>query len=139
MTQVSRLMPVLDKSLTQDPTASFGRRTKRKLGIQDFSTGLRIARRLFQEHRYLECFDLYEQLAVKHREQSMDLLAELYDLFQFLPEKGDRYSLYQARLFDFGIRPSDKVLDIGSGNIPFPLATHLADLSPEDDHYGRAG
>lgn len=139
MTHVSQLMPALDQSLTHTPTASFGRRTKRKLGIQDFSTGLRIARRLFQEHRYLECFDLYEQLAVRNREQSIDLLAELYDLYQSLPKREDRYALYQARLFDFGIGPSDKVLDIGSGNIPFQLATHLADLSPEDDHYGRAG
>jgi hypothetical protein len=70
---------------------------------------------------------------------SIELLADLYDLYQGLPNREDRYTLYQARLFDFGISPSDKVLDVGSGNIPFPLATHLADLSPDDDHYGRAG
>jgi ubiquinone/menaquinone biosynthesis C-methylase UbiE len=139
MTHVSQLMPVLEQFPVELTKVSTGRRNKRKLGIEDFSTGLRIARRLFQEHRYPECFDLYEQLAAKNREQSIDLLAELYDLYQSLPEKEDRYTLYQARLFDFGIGPSDKVLDIGSGNIPFQFATHLADLSPEDDYYGRAG
>ena len=32
-----------------------------------------------------------------------------------------------------------KVLDIGSGHIPFPLATHLADVTLENHKYGRAG
>jgi len=138
MTLIAQLTPVSDESPTHAPIAP-GRRAKRRIGIQDFSISLRIARRLFQDHRYLECFDIYEQLAATDRERSVDILAELYDLYQSLPEKEDRYLLYQARLFDFGIGPSDKVLDVGSGNIPFPLATHLADLSPQDDHYGRAG
>ncbi|MBF0450246.1 MAG: class I SAM-dependent methyltransferase [Candidatus Magnetomorum sp.] len=34
--------------------------------------------------------------------------------------------------------PYDKVLDIGSGNIPFKYATHLADLSLDDGSIGRA-
>src|SRR4249920_3794419 len=122
MTHTSQLVPELEQSPTEGKRRDFGRRSKRKLGIRDFSTSLRIARRLFEEHRYLECFDLYEELAAKNRQQSVDLLAELYDLYQSLPEKDDRYALYQARLFDFGIGPSDKVLDVGSGNIPFPLA-----------------
>ena len=118
---------------------SFGRRTKRKLGINNFSTGLRIANSLFKTHRYLECFDLYEELMASRRDQSIELLAELYDLYQLLPDKDDKYLLYQARLFDFGIGPTDRVLDVGSGNIPFPLATHLADLCLGDNEYGRAG
>lgn len=39
----------------------------------------------------------------------------------------DRFS-YQKKYIDFPIKDGDKVLDIGSGAYPFPLATHLADL-----------
>jgi hypothetical protein len=44
----------------------------------------------------------------------------------FGPET-DRFS-YQQKYIDFPIEEGDKVLDIGSGAYPFPLATHLADL-----------
>lgn len=47
-----------------------------------------------------------------------------------------RYDNYQKKLFgDFNIIPEWKVLDIGSGNDPFPLATHLADLYIEDNSH----
>ena len=29
---------------------------------------------------------------------------------------------------DFGLKPDDKILDVGSGNKPFPPATHLIDM-----------
>ena len=35
---------------------------------------------------------------------------------------------YQKEYVDFQIKQGDKVLDIGSGGYPFPLATHLADF-----------
>ncbi|MCL1491749.1 MAG: class I SAM-dependent methyltransferase [Pseudanabaena sp. Salubria-1] len=35
---------------------------------------------------------------------------------------------YQKQYIDFQIKDGDKVLDIGSGGYPFPLATHLADF-----------
>jgi len=35
--------------------------------------------------------------------------------------------VYQRRHVDFGIRPGERVLDVGSGQMPFPLATVLAD------------
>lgn len=38
---------------------------------------------------------------------------------------------YQRRLVDFGIRKGERVLDVGCGNDPFPLATHLVDLRRE--------
>ena len=44
--------------------------------------------------------------------------------------QSDRYS-YQKEYIDFGIQKSDRVLDIGSGGDPFPLATHLADFYEE--------
>ena len=51
----------------------------------------------------------------------------------------DRYSLYQSRIYNFDLKPSDKILDVGSGNIPFHLATHLVDITIENDNLGRAG
>jgi SAM-dependent methyltransferase len=41
--------------------------------------------------------------------------------------ESDRYS-YQKQYIDFDIKPDERVLDIGSGGYPFPLATHLADF-----------
>lgn len=46
-------------------------------------------------------------------------------------EEDNRF-IYQKKLVDFKIKPNDKVLDIGSGGFPFPLATHIADLYPEE-------
>jgi SAM-dependent methyltransferase len=45
--------------------------------------------------------------------------------------ENERYS-YQKEHVDFKIKETDKVLDIGSGGHPFPLATHLADLYTGD-------
>ena len=70
--------------------------------------------------------------------QSVELLAYAYDIAQKIPDKS-RYAQYQSRYFDFSIKPGDKVLDMGSGHIPFPLATHLADITLEDHFAGRAG
>lgn len=38
---------------------------------------------------------------------------------------------YQQKYVDFNIQLGDKVIDIGSGGQPFPLATHLCDLRLE--------
>ena len=44
------------------------------------------------------------------------------------------YHEYRRKIFgDFGIKQGDKVLDIGSGCDPFPLATHLCDISLENN------
>ena len=42
-------------------------------------------------------------------------------------EEYDRYT-YQNEIIEFAIKKTDKVLDIGSGGDPFPLATHIADF-----------
>ncbi len=93
----------------------------------------------FAQGRYTEAFDLIEHLVGAHPPHAVALLAAAYDLYEALPDKESRYQLYQSRHFDFTIEPGAKVLDIGSGHLPFPFATHLADLSLEDDHIGRAG
>lgn len=100
---------------------------------------LRRARNAAQMKDYFTAFDLYEQLITLVPHQSTEILAELYDVYHSLPDTTSRYWLYQGRHFDFAIEPHEKVLDIGSGNIPFPFATHLADLAVSDDMYGRAG
>jgi len=117
----------------------FGRRVRTRIALTGISDGLRAATDFHRGGQPLDAFDVYEQIAEAYPEHSIEILAELYEVYQTLRDKDDRYSLYQARLFDFGVRPADKVLDVGSGNVPFPLATHLADLAPHDNHYGRAG
>ncbi len=46
---------------------------------------------------------------------------------------------YQQRYVDFNIRPSDRVLDIGSGGDPFPHASVLVDrfVNPTPHRYGE--
>jgi 2-polyprenyl-3-methyl-5-hydroxy-6-metoxy-1,4-benzoquinol methylase len=48
--------------------------------------------------------------------------------------KEDNRYFYQKKYIDFSkyIKAGDKVLDIGSGGYPFPLATHLADFFEEN-------
>jgi len=69
---------------------------------------------------------------------SLEIMIAAYNIAQAMPDKS-RYAQYQSRYFDFGIKPGDKVLDMGSGHIPFPLATHLAAIALEDHSVGRAG
>jgi SAM-dependent methyltransferase len=49
----------------------------------------------------------------------------------------DRFE-YQKENVAFDIAPDEKVLDIGSGNNPFPFATHLVDLY-DDNNFHRGG
>ncbi len=44
------------------------------------------------------------------------------------PPEQDRFYSYQQRFVQFHVRPEDKVLDVGSGAHPCPMATHQADL-----------
>ncbi|MCB0320325.1 MAG: methyltransferase domain-containing protein, partial [Bdellovibrionales bacterium] len=64
--------------------------------------------------------------------------AELWSIYQQLPEQS-RYWLYQARSIDFNVVQGERVLDIGSGQHPFPFATDLGDIAIDDNSYGRAG
>jgi ubiquinone/menaquinone biosynthesis C-methylase UbiE len=113
-------------------------RKKFRIQLEGYQRDIDTCRKMFNTAKYLEACDLYEQLLYSYPEKSTEILAELYDIYQRFPHK-DRYNLYQARLFDFNIKSTDKVLDIGSGHIPFPLATHLADIAIEDNNYGRGG
>lgn len=101
---------------------------------------LSLVRELTARQQYLDALDLAEQLYREHPQEAVRILAWTYDsIYRILREKKSRYWLYQARYFDFQIQPEDKVLDIGSGHMPFPFATHLADYAIEDSRYGRAG
>ncbi len=114
------------------------RRNKFRHDPHGLKRDLATARDLFRDSEYLKSLDVYEQLVTLYPNAAVEILAEVCDCYKRFPYK-DRYRLYQARLFDFGIDPGDKVLDMGSGHIPFPLATHLADISLENHQYGRAG
>jgi ubiquinone/menaquinone biosynthesis C-methylase UbiE/MoaA/NifB/PqqE/SkfB family radical SAM enzyme len=115
------------------------RRIRKTHTITNFSECHSIARSLYQQAKYVEAFDLYDNLAIAFPEHAVALLAEAYDMFEMLPNKHSRYHLYQSRYYNFNIGSEDKVLDIGSGHLPFPFATHLADLTFDDNKVGRAG
>ncbi len=147
--EVYHLDPYLDRMVSairqlrrlpeiRSQTTAFGPRSVPTYDLTDPNRTLLVARRSAERGDYNASFDMYEKLAAAFPDQSVEILAEAYDQYQKIPNP-DRYSLYQARHFDFGIRPGDTVLDIGSGNVPFHLATHLADLTLEDDRLGRAG
>lgn len=114
---------------------------KRCILQNDADLGLKLlgrARELFRKGNLKKAYDIYEQLSITYPSNAIQILAELYDQYKKL-QNMDRYSLYQSRFYNFDINTSDKVLDVGSGNIPFHLATHLADITVENDNFGRAG
>lgn len=82
--------------------------------------------------------NMVERALLAYPHESKVFLSLAYDIFSSLPDQS-RYGLYQHRFFDFNIKSTDSVLDIGSGHIPFPFATALADISLEDATVGRAG
>ena len=106
--------------------------------LADFNRAFGLAQDKFRKSDYLDAFDICEDLVHAFPEHSVNLLATVYDWYKKI-NTGDRYSLYQSRYFDFGIEKSQRVLDIGSGHMPFPFATDLADFAVDDDDYGRAG
>ena len=116
----------------------FGQRRILQYDVKQGIKLLNYAREILHKGIFNEAFDIYEQLSVAYPNKAIEILSELYEQFQKLPYK-DRYSLYQSRFYNFGIKPCDKVLDIGSGNIPLHLATHLVDITIENNDYGRAG
>jgi len=128
-------MKVENESLGQK---DYGPRQIPHYDVSDQQKALHRARKSFQNGNFNEAFDIYDQLALTYPEKAIVILAEVYDKYQLIPER-DRYLCYQSRFFNFGIKPTDKVLDIGSGNIPFRLATHLVDITIDDDDYGRGG
>ena len=54
------------------------------------------------------------------------------------PDELLRYD-YQKEFIDFGLKPGDRVLDVGAGSDPFPHATHLADLFLEACEHRHSG
>lgn len=117
---------------------SIRRRQKKTFEISDVNSAFAQAAQLFQAEGRNECFDLIEQLIKQYPQAAIAVLAKVYDWYKSI-DNGDRYSLYQSRVFDFGIEPGANVLDVGSGHLPFPLATVLTDSAVEDNFYGRAG
>ncbi len=117
-----------------------GNRIKFALDVSSLDRAINILNEKLQLGEYLDALDICERLVAKYPQKAIPLLSNTYDtIYKSLRDKGDRFYLYQARYFDFGIRKGDKVLDIGSGNMPFPYTTHLADIALTNDNYGRAG
>jgi ubiquinone/menaquinone biosynthesis C-methylase UbiE len=114
-------------------------RTMAKLTATNLSEASQTINSHLASGRYLDALDLIEHVVSAFPQVATRLLAQAYDIFQQLPDKDTRYSLYQSRFYNFPVAAADKVLDIGSGHLPFPMATHLADFATEDHNYGRAG
>lgn len=114
------------------------RRTPHTFDADSAERAVEEARRLNNEGDPNAALDLYEAIAATFPRYADAAHLEAYKLLLELKPRG-RYELYQSRLFDFPIRQGDKVLDVGSGNVPFPRATALADLTTSDHGYGRAG
>ena len=89
---------------------------------------------------WFEAFDHVAEGVARFPQAQIPLLAFAWDLYEKLQlQHGDRWFLYQGRFFDVGITPDERVLDVGSGHHPCPFATHLSDISIEDDSVGRVG
>ena len=110
----------------------FGQRRILKYDVDQGIKLLDYARENYQKGKLSEAFDIYEQLSIAYPRRAIEILSELYDQYKKL-KNIDRYSLYQCRFFNFCIKATDKVLDVGSGNIPFHLATHLVDITTENE------
>jgi ubiquinone/menaquinone biosynthesis C-methylase UbiE len=106
--------------------------------VSSYDRAVAVVNAELQAGRLLNALDVCEQIVDAHPGKAIAFLKAVYDLLQTQPNFMSRY-LYQSRVFDFGIQPGWKVIDIGSGNDPFPLATHLADLTVSDNQVGRAG
>ncbi len=113
------------------------RRQKFQTDICDIQEGLTLVQQLFDLGRHYDGIDIIEHLIDTNPSFGTELLSELHNVYQQFPQ--DRCTLYQARHFNFIIHPNERVLDVGSGNHPFPRATHLVDLTTSDHGYGRAG
>jgi ubiquinone/menaquinone biosynthesis C-methylase UbiE len=95
--------------------------------------------RLVTAGSFNDALNFYEEAMCLYPHLQAQVLLDVYNTIYSRLGDVDRYSLYVSRFFDFGIKPTDKVLDIGSGHLPFPFATHLADLALDDATVGRAG
>lgn len=114
-------------------------RSKATYDVADYDQALSSAKAMFGTGQHLESIDCFEQILAAYPRKCVDLLSELHDLYQVMPGKESRYHKYQKRHHDFGVKPGDRVLDIGSGHNPFPFATHLAEFAITDNAYGRGG
>lgn len=100
--------------------------------------GLDKSRLIFKAGSFNECFDLLNYLLENFQRNYLEILNQAYEFYKRMPYK-DRYNLYQSRFFNFHLSEQDKILDIGSRDIPFPYATHLADISIKDSLYRSSG
>lgn len=56
-------------------------------------------------------------------------------IYRVSGREGEKKIDYQTRFHEFMIEPGEQVLDLGSGGEPFPYATHLVDLYPEETQH----
>ena len=113
-------------------------RIKRKVGFSSPKDAFMHLNILLKHGDIIHFFDAIEEAIEYYPSYAMTFLVPAYEVMNELENKS-RYEQYQSRIFEFPIKAGDKVLDMGSGHLPFPLATHLADISLNNDDIGRAG
>lgn len=113
-------------------------RTTEPFGFKSPDEAARVINIFLNNNEKLRLFDAIAEAVERFPHQALPFLVAAEKVYHSM-ENASRYDLYQKRTFDFGIQPGDKVLDIGSGHLPFPLATHLADLAIRDGSVGRNG
>jgi MoaA/NifB/PqqE/SkfB family radical SAM enzyme/ubiquinone/menaquinone biosynthesis C-methylase UbiE len=115
-----------------------GRRIPNRYLFSSPEEGLGAAQRLAAAGDLVQAIDICEALMKAFPQAVASICVQAWDYYATARSR-DRYTLYQSRFFDFDIKPGSQVLDIGSGHMPFPFATHLADFAVEDNAYGRGG
>lgn len=113
-------------------------RQPRHFGFKSSQEAIKVIDLLLQKGDRFIVFDAIAETVEAFPDIATDLLASAWEVYDSMGDLS-RYDQYQKRVFDFNVSPGDKVLDIGSGHLPFPLATHLADISLKDGNIGRAG
>lgn len=106
--------------------------------LADAAEAVVLARGQIAAGNDVAAFGIVREAVRRFPASATSILAAAYDLYAALSDQS-RYGLYQKHLFEFPLRPGDRILDIGSGHLPFPLATELADITTTNHHYGRGG
>ncbi len=114
------------------------RRSLEKFNFKTIQEALACVQAMLKVGAHHKALTAIMEIAEKFPKEAVPFLSLAYDIYQSFSDKS-RYNLYQRLFYDFPIKEGDKVLDLGSGHIPFPLATHLADIAVEDGNVGRAG
>ncbi len=114
------------------------RRTFQPYNFKNTQEALICVQAMLKVNAFHKALEATIEVTEKFSQEALPFLVLAHEILKSFVDRS-RYNLYQKLFYDFPIKPGDKVLDLGSGHVPFPLATHLADISLSDGNVGRAG